>query len=148
MTPDADILRGMARIRKTLEKRMAMAERAEELQRREPRKIRAGELAAYDTAALGRRLRPMLEHDGRGWKVLAAEIGVTSPDLSRVMAGQDVSAPKVFAICDWAGLDYRKFYRPPAGAPPPRKRPRPSGPRGGGGKMFHGNSTETVERAT
>lgn len=124
MTPDPAIRRAMTRLRRALEKRMRMDERAEELRRREGRPIRPGELAAYDTAALGRRLRPMLEYDGRGWRELAAEIGVTSPDLSRVMAGQDVSAAKVFAICDWAGLDPRAFYRRPTGAPPPRKRPR------------------------
>src|SRR5690606_3816314 len=96
MTRDPAIRRAMTRLRRALEKRMRMDERAEELRRREGRPIRPGELAAYDTAALGRRLRPMLEYDGRGWRELAAEIGVTSPDLSRVMAGQDVSAAKVF----------------------------------------------------
>ncbi|MER8540271.1 hypothetical protein NKH17_12530 [Mesorhizobium sp. M1334] len=136
MTPDASILRAMTRLRKALEKRMRMDDRAEELAVRTGRPIRSGTLAAYDTAGLGRKLRPMLEYDGRGWKALAEEIGVTSPDLSRVMAGQDIAAGKVFAICDWAGLDARSFYRPPLGAPPPRKRPRR-------GPMFHGKSTET-----
>ncbi|TIX71131.1 MAG: hypothetical protein E5V25_08815 [Mesorhizobium sp.] len=133
---DPSILRAMARLRKALEKRMRMDDRAEELSVREGRPIRAGTLAAYDTAALGRKLRPMLEYDGRGWRALADEIGVTSPDLSRVMAGQDIAAGKVFAICDWAGLDERAFYRPPLGAPKPRKRPRRC-------RMFHGKSTET-----
>lgn len=142
MTSDTSILRAMARLRKALEKRMRMDDRAEELERREPlpRPIRSGTLAAFDTALLGRKLRPMLEFDGRGWRTLADEIGVTSPDLSRVMAGQDIAAGKVFAICDWAGLDARAFYRPPLGAPPPRKRPRRS-------RMFHGKSTETGVRA-
>lgn len=134
---DPSILRAMARLRKALEKRMRIDDRAEELAAREKgRPIRAGTLAAYDTAALGRKLRPMLEYDGRGWRALADEIGVTSPDLSRVMAGQDIAAQKVFAICDWAGLDVRAFYRAPLGAPPARKRPRR-------GLVFHGKSTET-----
>lgn len=136
--PDPSIQRAMNRLRKALEKRMRIDDRAEELKAREGKPIRRGTLAAFDTAALGRKLRPMLEYDGRGWRVLAEEIGVTSPDLSRVMAGQDIAAQKVFAICDWAGLDARKFYRPPLGAPAPRRRARPSGP------VFHGKSTETV----
>lgn len=140
MTSDPSILRAMARLRKALEKRMRMDDRAEELSAREGRPIRSGRLAAYDTARLGRRLRPMLEYDGRGWKALADEIGVTSPDLSRVMAGQDIAAGKVFAICDWAGLNARSFYRPPRGAPPPRKRPRRTARRP---RVFHGKSTET-----
>ncbi|TIV65827.1 MAG: hypothetical protein E5V86_10625 [Mesorhizobium sp.] len=140
MSGDPSILRAMARLRKALEKRMRMDDRAEELAAREGgRPIRSGVLAAFDTAALGRKLRPMLEYDGRGWRVLADEIGVTSPDLSRVMAGQDIAAGKVFAICDWAGLNPRSFYRPPLGAPPPRKRPR----RVPHGRVFHGKSTET-----
>lgn len=146
MTPDADITRAMTRLRKALEKRIRFDDRAEELAVREGRPIRSGELAAYDSGALGRKLRPMLEYDGRGWRVLAAEIGVTAPDLSRIMAGQDISAAKVFAICDWAGLDARKFYRRPSGAPPPRKRVRPSlkvVPR----KTSHVKSTETVGAA-
>ncbi|NGO50457.1 hypothetical protein [Allomesorhizobium camelthorni] len=143
MSADAGITRAMARLRKALERRMRLDDRAEELATREGRPIRAGTLAAYDTAALGRKLRPMLEFDGRGWRVLAAEIGVTSPDLSRIMAGQDISAAKVFAICDWAGLDARKFYRAPAGTPPARKRPRPA-LKPARAKRFHGKSTETV----
>ena len=129
-----DVIAAMARLKKALEKRMRMADRAEELAARDrerererggaPRAIRAGELAAFDMAALARKLRPMLEYDGRGWRVLAAEIGVTSPDLSRVMAGQAIAYEKVRAICEWAGLDPDRFYRPAAGAPKPRKTPR------------------------
>lgn len=133
-----DIARQMRALKKALEKRMRLDDRAEELKAREARPLRSGELAQYDTAALGRKLRPMLEFDGRGWRALAAEIGVTSPDLSRVVHGHDVSAAKVFAVCDWAGLDPRQFFRAASTAPKPRKRPRPIG------KRFHGNSTETV----
>lgn len=119
-----DVIAAMARLRKALEKRMRLADRAEELAARAPRAIRAGALAAFDMAALARRLRPMLEYDGRGWRPIAAEIGVTSPDLSRVMAGQAIAYEKVRAICEWAGLDPDRFYRPAAGAPKPRKTPR------------------------
>ncbi|MBZ9719119.1 hypothetical protein LB519_14820 [Mesorhizobium sp. AD1-1] len=140
MSADTSILRAMARLRKALERRMRLDDRAEELRAREGRPIRAGTLAAYDTSELGRRLRPMLEYDGRGWRTLAEEIGVTSPDLSRVMAGQDIAAGKIFAICDWAGLDARAFYRPPVCAPKPRKRPRRGPARS---RVFHGKSTET-----
>ncbi|WP_315920402.1 hypothetical protein [Mesorhizobium sp. SP-1A] len=137
--PD-DIAKAMASLRRALESRIRHDDRVERA--RAARPVRSGTLAAYDMAALARRLRPMLEYDGRGWRVLAAEIGVTSPDLSRVMAGQDIAVQKVFAICDWAGLDARRFYRAPTGAPPPRKRPRPAfkAPR----EKFHGKSTETA----
>lgn len=142
MTTDAATLRAVSRLKKALLKRIAFDDRADELAGRVPaRPIRAGTLAQFDTAALGRKLRPMLEYDGRGWRTLAAEIGVTSPDLSRVMAGQDVATGKVFAICDWAGLDARAFYRPARGAPLPRLRPR----RGLKSKRpSHVKSTETV----
>lgn len=69
-------------------------------------------LADYDYRALGRRLRPRLDADPRGWRDIAAEIGVTSPDLSRICAGQAVSAAKVYAVCDWLGVHDRQFYRP------------------------------------
>lgn len=128
--PQDDVIAAMARLKKALEKRMRMADRAEELAARErerggaPRAIRAGTLAAFDMAALARRLRPMLEYDGRGWRPIAAEIGVTASDLSRVMAGQSIAYEKVRAICEWAGLDPDRFYRRPAGAPKARKTPR------------------------
>lgn len=128
MTPDQEMAAAMARLRRALRRRMQADERAEV---RQPLRQAQGEgargpLAVFDTAGLGRRLRPMIDHDGRGFRAVAAEMGVTAPDLSRVMAGQDVSAAKVFAICDWAGLDARKFYRAAMGAPPPRKRARPA----------------------
>lgn len=85
------------------------------------------ELATYDYLALGRLLRPRLVADGRGWRALAAEIGVTSPDLSRICAGQTVGSQKVYAVCDWLGIDDRRYYLPPA-AP----------------SVFHGERTETV----
>jgi len=126
MAADPEIARAMARLRKALVRRMRMDDRAEELAARaRGGPVRSGELASFDMAAFGRRLRPMLECDGRGWKALAAEIGVTSPDLSRVMAGQAIAYEKVRAICEWAGLNPDRFYRRPVGAPPPRKRARP-----------------------
>lgn len=85
-------------------------------------------LAGYDYRELGKLLRARLEEDGRGWRVCAADIGVSASDLSRICNGQNVSAPKVIAVCDWLKLSFRAFYLPPpvdAGA------------------MFHGTSTET-----
>lgn len=138
--PVDDITKAMANLRRTLERRIRHDERVERARAAKP--VRSAERAAYDMAGLARRLRPMLEFDARGWAAIAVEIGVTSPDLSRVMAGQDIAAHKVFAICDWAGLDPRKFYRPPRGAPPPRKRPRPVF-KPASARKFHGKSTET-----
>jgi len=139
MTADPSILRAMARLRKALEKRMAMDDRAGELALREPR-LKAGRLADFDMRGLAQRLRPMLEFDGRGWRPIADEIGVTSADLSRVMAGQQLAYPKVRAICAWAGLDPDAFYLPPLNAPKPRKRPRQTARRQ---RVFHVASTET-----
>lgn len=150
-----DVIAAMAKLRKALEKRMRMADRAEELAARErerggaPRAVRAGALAAFDMAALARRLRPMLEYDGRGWRGIAAEIGVTSPDLSRVMAGQAIAYEKVRAICEWAGLDPDRFYRPAAGAPKPRKTPRKTavGSRGSAVGCFTGKALKQASSA-
>lgn len=137
---DPSILRAMVRLRKALEKRMAMDDRAEELARRVS-KPETGRLADFDMRALARRLRPMLEFDGRGWRALADEMGVTSSDLSRVMASQQLAYPKIRAICDWAGLDPDAFYLPPPHAPKPRKRPRQTARPA---RVFHMNTTETV----
>jgi transcriptional regulator with XRE-family HTH domain len=133
-----DLGAAMRRLKRALELRMRADDRAE--RRREargPRKA-SGALVSYDMRGLAARLRPALERDGRGWRLAAAEIGVTSPDLSRVMAGQDISAAKVFAICDWLGIDPRRFYRPLKGRQARCRhvrRPR--------AKMFHVKSTET-----
>lgn len=169
--PD-DIRRAMTRLKRALEKRMRLDDRAEELARREAKPIRQ-ELADFDMRGFARRLRPMLEYDGRGYRAIAEEIGVTSPDLSRVMSGQQLAYPKVRAICAWSGLDPDRFYLPPPHAPKPRKRPRRSsvsrasagpsdrlpcdgapeksgGARSGAslrGDVFHVSGTETVERA-
>lgn len=140
MTPDPSIPRAMARLRKALERRMAIDDRAEELARREP-KPKGGPLADYDMRGLARRLRPMLDYDGRGYRAIAVEIGVSPADLSRVMASQQLAYPKVKAICAWAGLDPDAFYLPPLNAPKPRKRPRPTARRT---RVFHVTSTETV----
>ena len=108
--PSEDLGPAMRRLRKALEARMRADDRRE---RSGARKRKAeGSLVSYDMEGLALVLRPALEWDGRGWRTIAAEIGVTSPDLSRVMARQDISAAKVFAICDWLKLDARKFYRP------------------------------------
>jgi hypothetical protein len=91
-------------------------------------------LASYDYRGLGRLLRARLEEDGRGWRICAAEVGVSAPDLSRICNGQPVSAPKVIAVCDWLHLALRAFYEPPD---------RPVGHPAKA--MFHGKSTETGE---
>lgn len=88
----------------------------------------AERLASFDYRGLGRRMRQKLEGDGRGWRVCAAEIGVTATDLSRVASGQPVAAHKVIAICDWIGADPRAWYRAPSAA---------------SRTMFHGERTET-----
>lgn len=141
---EASILKAMARLRKALEKRMRMDDRAEELSAREPRRTRDGTLADYDVRGLWRRLRPMLEFDGRGYRALTDEMGVTPSDLSRISSGQHLSYPKVKAICDWAGLNPDAFYIPPIKAAKPRKRPRPIARRA---QAFHVSSTETGVRA-
>ena len=123
--PDAETLRAMRRLRAALEKRVAADAKAE---RRAARvTVPRAPLAQYDFAALGRLLRPKLERDGRGWAALAAEMGVTSPDLSRIMAGQAVSAPKIFAVCDWAKVNPRRFYRPPFSTSRAASRAKPAG---------------------
>lgn len=93
----------------------------------------AERLAAYDYRALGKILRPKLDADGRGWRVISADIGVTPSDLSRVSAGQPVAAHKVIAICDWAQLSFRAFYTPATARAEDRAM----------AGMFHGTGTET-----
>ncbi|TIX28262.1 hypothetical protein [Mesorhizobium sp.] len=137
---DSTILRDMARLRKALERRMRIDDRAEELRARQPRRVRDGTLADFDVRGLWRRLRPMLDFDGRGYRALSGEMGVTPSDLSRAGSGQHLSYPKVKAICDWAGLDPNAFYIAPANAGKPRRRPRPTARRQ---RAFHVSSTET-----
>jgi hypothetical protein len=142
--PREDLGPAMRRLRKALEARMRADDARDRRETAKAARRKAdGELVSYDTRGLALVLRPALEWDGRGWAVIAAEIGVTSPDLSRVMAGQDISAGKVFAICDWLGVEPRRFYRPLKGQPKRfagwallRRAQR-------GARMFHGKSTET-----
>lgn len=112
--PKEDMTAAMRRLTKALTARIKADDRRASVVSR--KRKADGELASYDTRSLAAILRPALEWDGRGWRALAAEIGVTSPDLSRVMSGQDISAGKVFAICDCLRVDARKFYRPVRGA--------------------------------
>jgi hypothetical protein len=137
---DTSILRAMAALRKALERRMRIDDRAEELAARAPRRPRDNALADYDVRGLWRRLRPMLDFDGRGYRALTGEMGVTPSDLSRISAGQQLSYPKVRAICAWAGLDPDAFYVPPTRAAKPRKRPRQTARPA---RVFHVTSTET-----
>lgn len=83
--------------------------------------------ADYDVRGLGNLLRARIYALGCGWRAAADAIGVTITDLSRICAGQSVAVHKVIAVCDWLGVDLRRFYRPPSGS-----------------VMFHGGSTETV----
>lgn len=128
MTPAADeIGRAMRRLRKALEARLKADDARDRRARTGTARRKAeGALVAYDTLGLAAVLRPALTWDGRGWRAIAAEIGVTSPDLSRVMAGQDIAAQKIFAICDWLGIDARKFYRPLRGKPAQYRGPSPA----------------------
>ncbi len=96
----------------------------------------AEQLAEFNYRALGRLARQKLEADGRGWRINAAEIGVTPSDLSRLSNGQSVSAAKVIAVCDWLQVSFRAFYTAATAAIQMRETP----------EMFHGKSTET-ERA-
>lgn len=93
----------------------------------------AERLAQYDYRGLGRLARARLEEDGRGWRVNAAEIGVTASDLSRLANGQPVSAAKIIAVCDWLEVSFRAFYCAATAAVARRETP----------EMFHGKSTET-----
>jgi hypothetical protein len=86
--------------------------------------------ADFDYRALGKQLRPVLDRDGRGWRALATEIGVTPSDQSRVCAGQATAAHKVIAVCDWLDCSLRSFYRAPGGIVP--------------AKVLHGKRTETA----
>jgi len=104
--------------------------------RRNPASAAVPTRAAYDYLGLAAVLRPRLVADGRGWRACADEIGCTSPDLSRICAGQAVSAEKVIAVCDWLNVSFRGFYRPP--------RPAGDGPAEREAvRVSHGKSTET-----
>jgi hypothetical protein len=157
-SPEEDIARARAGIRATLEERIADRER------QAAERIADRDLASFDTPAFARVLRPLLDADGRGWGAIALDAGVTTPDLSRIMSGQAVSAAKVFALADWAGLEARKFYRPPRrlrpasrGAPAAKPPAAPAGRRTSGGgqspamrpsaEVFHVGSTETAAKA-
>ncbi|APH71428.1 hypothetical protein [Aquibium oceanicum] len=72
------------------------------------------ERAEYDWRGFAAALRGRLANDGRGYRALADEIGVTVTDLSRAASGQMVSVGKVFAICDWMELPERRFYFNPS----------------------------------
>jgi hypothetical protein len=113
--PD-EIDRAMARLRRSLEKRLA-----EDGKPGKDRTRTGGDLSDYDWRGLWARIAPKVEWDARGWRGVAAEIGITAADLSRIKAGQPVAANKVLAICAWADLDPWRYFRPAKGA---RKRPK------------------------
>ncbi len=69
--------------------------------------------ADYDWRMFSGFLRGRLRADGRGYRALAAVIGVTATDLSRAASGKELSVGKVLAICDWLDVAVRIFYLPP-----------------------------------
>jgi hypothetical protein len=107
--PD-EIDRAMTRLRRSLEKRLASDGKPGRTART------GGDLSDYDWKGLWARIAPKVEWDGRGWRAVAAEIGITAADLSRIKAGQPVAANKVLAICAWADLDPWRWFRPAKGA--------------------------------
>ena len=73
--------------------------------------------ADFDYRGYGKVVRALLEADGRGWRVNAAEIGVTAADLSRLCAGQPLAYHKIVAIAAWSRVDAAAFYEPPPTLP-------------------------------
>lgn|GEM_PF-3166566 len=69
--------------------------------------------ADYDWRMFASFLRERLRADGRGYRALAVEIGVTITDLSRAATGKELSVGKIIAICDWLDVAVRIFYLPP-----------------------------------
>ncbi len=69
--------------------------------------------ADYDWREFALLVRARLAEDGRGYRFLADDIGVTFTDLSRAATGQMIAVHKVIAICDWMGIAERKFYLKP-----------------------------------
>lgn len=69
--------------------------------------------ADYDWREFAILVRRRLAEDGRGYRALADEIGVTFTDLSRAASGQMISVHKVIAICDWMQVAVRAFYLKP-----------------------------------
>lgn len=100
-TPD-DYSAAMASLRRSLEKRIAADERGPK-----PVASRVG----YDWRRLGLDLRAKVAETGLPLRALGAEIGVTATDLSRLTSGTNVAIEKVFAACDWAGIDPRDYFQ-------------------------------------
>lgn len=69
--------------------------------------------ADYDWREFAILVRRRLAEDGRGYRALADEIGVTFTDLSRAASGQMIAVHKVIAICDWMQIAVRAFYLKP-----------------------------------
>lgn len=93
-----DIAAAMARIRKTLEERMAAPP---------PR------LPVFEWKKFGRAVRAARDARGITQQALADEIGITPTDLSRAAGNGNIAVEKVIAICDGLGLKLRSFYRKP-----------------------------------
>ncbi|WP_420578801.1 hypothetical protein [Oceaniradius stylonematis] len=69
--------------------------------------------AGFDWRRFARAVDAAHKADGRGLRAIAPEIGVTTKDLSKAMGGANIGIGKVMAICDWAGVSERSFYRCP-----------------------------------
>lgn len=69
--------------------------------------------ADYDWREFAILVRRRLAEDGRGYRALADEIGVTFTDLSRAASGQIIAVHKVIALCDWMQVAVRAFYLKP-----------------------------------
>ena len=51
--------------------------------------------------------------DPRGGAAVAADVGITANDLSRVMGGSNVEVSKVLALCIWMRRNPLEFYLSP-----------------------------------
>lgn len=102
--PSEDYTAAMAGLRATLEKRLK--------ENADPPPLPVSRVA-YDWRRLGLALREAIADSGLSLRALGGAIGVTSTDLSRLTSGTNVSIEKVFAACDWAGIDPRAFYQTP-----------------------------------
>lgn len=63
----------------------------------------------FDYRALGRRLSDRIYADGRGYRVVCAEIGIPPAAVSRLKAGQPVAAHTVLAACEWLAVPVTEY---------------------------------------
>lgn len=70
-------------------------------------------LADFDWRSFAQKIRLKAHEGGRAQAVIAAEIGITVTDLSRVRGGQMVSVAKAIALARWLGPSLNAWYLPP-----------------------------------